>query len=1086
MKSLLALSLFLALLGVLSASEETTHPTLTPETSDSHDFIVVGGQTCSVCTVIPQNGPVFPLFAGNETVDPTNPCVTYKCVMPQVGGPQLLVINASNSCPPVHGLCQDGKPPYFVQGQCCKGCHGNLFFISNPENGTSAPVPPNTWSSWSEWTQCSRTCGGGRQSRTRRCLTENQVQLDCSGEVTQLQDCNTEVRCPVDGGWSDWTDWSDCSLTCGNGTRTRTRKCDNPAPLFGGAQCKGPKEDTELCSLGHCPVDCEWREWQEWEPCSKSCGGGRQVRRRFYQPPQYGGKLCEGRAVQLQECNAQHCPIDGGWTGWTDWSDCSQTCGGGESHRQRTCTNPAPQYGGSNCSGHHLELKECGDIPCPVDCEWEEWSDWTECTVSCDGGMQYRSRNKTEAMHNGEECVGSSNETKSCNTQECPNPCKPNPCFRGSHCTILSDTEFQCAACPIGYSGDGVTCTQVNECQVASPCSSDPEVFCFDLDPGYYCFNCPSGYVGTGKFGWSLADAANKQVCEDANECTNGQSKCHEHRECINTRGSYQCGDCKPGYIAQGSYNCALENPCAAGVHNCMMDEYCINTNPGEYECQCPRGNIGNGTQCSPDSDSDGIPDTALTTGCSKPGSASCKADNCKNKANSGQEDADGDGLGDACDPDIDNDGITNHNDNCPRISNRDQRDTDRDHVGDACDNCVNVRNPSQEDLDEDGKGDQCDNDVDGDNIPNSQDKCVRQKSTYSIRDTDRDGIGDDCDNCPYRRNRFQEDADQDGVGDACESTSDSDKDGIQDGIDNCRNAPNADQLDTDGDGKGDACDDDDDNDGVKDTVDSCPKVHNPSNACANDCDGDGTPDADDVCPCNKNIDKTDFREHTIIALDPEGAEQVDPDWQFNDDGAEITQHKNSDPGLLIGMDSFHSVLYTGTFFIEKNSDDDYAGFVFNYQSNKRFIVVMWKKTNQTYWISSPFEANAFAGIQVKVVDSNKGPSTHLRNALWRTGNTHAADHMVNVNTVWYDPNFYGWEYDTGYAWELTYNGNKDCMRLKFYNGARMIVDTGCLCDMGLKGGRLGVFAFSQQNVIFSNLHYECLSGAKQASQCAK
>ena len=40
--------------------------------------------------------------------------------------------------------------------------------------------------------------------------------------------------------------------------------------------------------------------------------------------------------------------------------------------------------------------------------------------------------------------------------------------------------------------------------------------------------------------------------------------------------------------------------------------------------------------------------------------------------------------------------------------------------------------------------------------IPNSQDKCVRQKSTYSIRDTDRDGIGDDCDNCPYRRNKFQ------------------------------------------------------------------------------------------------------------------------------------------------------------------------------------------------------------------------------------------------------------------------------------------------------------------------------------------
>ena len=97
-----------------------------------------------------------------------------------------------------------------------------------------------------------------------------------------------------------------------------------------------------------------------------------------------------------------------------------------------------------------------------------------------------------------------------------------------------------------------------------------------------------------------------------------------------------------------------------------------------------------------------------------------------------------------------------------------------------------------------------------------------------------------------------------------------------------------------------------------------------------------------------------------------------------------------------------------------------------------RFTVVMWKKTNQTYWAPGPFEANAFAGIQVKVVDSNKGPSSHLRNALWKTGNTHESDHMVNVKTIYYDPNFYGWEYDKGYAWDLTYNGDKDCMRYTY------------------------------------------------------
>ncbi len=70
------------------------------------------------------------------------------------------------------------------------------------------------------------------------------------------------------------------------------------------------------------------------------------------------------------------------------------------------------------------------------------------------------------------------------------------------------------------------------------------------------------------------------------------------------------------------------------------------------------------------DSDEDGIPDVR---------------DNCPFVWNPGQADSDGDGVGDACDPDRDGDGIPDSIDNCPSIANPDQTDTDKDGIGDAC-----------------------------------------------------------------------------------------------------------------------------------------------------------------------------------------------------------------------------------------------------------------------------------------------------------------------------------------------------------------------------------------------------------------
>jgi len=109
---------------------------------------------------------------------------------------------------------------------------------------------------------------------------------------------------------------------------------------------------------------------------------------------------------------------------------------------------------------------------------------------------------------------------------------------------------------------------------------------------------------------------------------------------------------------SDGDGVCNTDAPAGAGgpPPGCNGSDACPDT---------PQGEMVNADGCSDtqlDTDNDGVTDAE---------------DNCPLVFNDGQEDLDGDDVGDVCDGDIDGDNILNDDDNCRINANEDQADND-------------------------------------------------------------------------------------------------------------------------------------------------------------------------------------------------------------------------------------------------------------------------------------------------------------------------------------------------------------------------------------------------------------------------
>jgi hypothetical protein len=299
-----------------------------------------------------------------------------------------------------------------------------------------------------QWSTCP-ACGPEGTQKTRT-VTPAQEGGECSEEdsaTTQACDIPTcDSQCTI----TDWRNapGATCqpdTATCGKGAgKIQQIKTYTEASGFAGA-CNGKTEETrhQPCDLPDCVTGCtDDTTWQLGQ-CSVSCGGGTRTKTKTTRTPNADRTRCiTNQITETEPCNLQAC-TDCSNGEWRTDNRCvavnGGNCGPGKITWTRTVNQPGP--GGRQCTPEQLtttRTTDCDLGTCNVDCQYT-WSEWSSCSTTCDTATQKGVQTRRPVGPNGQ---GAPVQPRG-NGAQCPapqeRPCQPANKVCPIDCSVKKD-----------------------------------------------------------------------------------------------------------------------------------------------------------------------------------------------------------------------------------------------------------------------------------------------------------------------------------------------------------------------------------------------------------------------------------------------------------------------------------------------------------------------------------------------------------------------------------------------------------------------------------------------------------------------